>query len=72
MKNQQIENANPANEINDLEPNSAEEIKGGQTREHILLARQNQPGVASGDANQDGSISSSDLATWRSNYGSGN
>ncbi len=69
MNNQQIESINPTNEINDLESNNPEEIKGGQTREHILLARQNR-GVTSGDANQDGSASGSDFILWRRNFGS--
>ena len=57
MKNHQIETTNLENEINDLELNDAEEIKGGQTREHILLAR--QTGVR-GDWNGDGTVSSGD------------
>ena len=40
MNNQQVENNNLTNEINDLEPQETEKIKGGQTREHVLLAKQ--------------------------------
>lgn len=67
MNNQQADNINLNNEIADLEPNSAEEIKGGQTREHILLARQTSTGSSStrGDANGDGTVTSSDFVIWR-------
>lgn len=55
------------NLIEDLSAHNAEEIQGGQTREHILLARQ---ALASGsgrgthtfgDANFDGVFSSADF-----------
>ncbi|MBP6823536.1 MAG: hypothetical protein KA368_18445 [Acidobacteria bacterium] len=67
MNNQQTENISLNNEIADLEPNNAEEINGGQTREHILLARQTSTGGSStrGDANGDGTVTSSDFVIWR-------
>lgn len=67
MDNQQVENSNLTNEINDLEPDQTEEIKGGQTREHVLLARQTQvAGNTSvhGDWNGNGTVSSGDYNPW--------
>ena len=65
MNSKQIEASNLTKQINDLEPQQAEEIKGGQTREHILLARQTQSAKKkkglSGDYNGDGTVSGSDF-----------
>ncbi len=59
--------ANNQEFIEDLTAANAEEIKGGQTREHILLTQQTQAGKkkkkppVSGDANWDGVVSGSDF-----------
>lgn len=68
MNNQQIENDNLTNEISDLAPRQTEVIKGGQTREHILLARTNQAtrqGRVAGDWNGDGDVDGRDFTIYR-------
>lgn len=63
MHNSPVEPETLNNELNDLELLRPEDIQGGQTREHILLAR--QVGLATqtrvrGDWNSDGTVSSGD------------
>jgi len=58
------------NLIEDLSAQNAEEIKGGQTREHILLARQTLAtsgggSSTSGDPDMDGDVDGRDFLTWR-------
>ena len=65
MNNQPIENTNSVNEISDLEPQRTEEIKGGQTREHILLAQPTGDTGVRGDANSDGKVDAADYVVWR-------
>jgi hypothetical protein len=64
MHNSPVEPETLNNELNDLEPLGPEDIQGGQTREHILLAR--QTGLAAqtrvrGDWNGDGTVTSGDF-----------
>lgn len=63
MNNPQSENRNLTNQINDLEPNQTEEIKGGQIREHVLLAASSQPAghtAVTGDWDGNGTVTTSD------------
>ena len=64
MNNQQVEKSNLTNEINDLEPQHTEEIKGGQTSGHALPTKVGQAsntGVR-GDFDGDGR---SDIAVYQ-------
>jgi hypothetical protein len=71
MNKQQGENNNLTNGIKDLESQASEEIKGGQTREHVLLAKLASPASntgTSGDWNNDGAVDAADYIVWRRNY----
>lgn len=67
MNQQDANNQSPM--IEDLAAQNADKVKGGQTREHILLAKQTQAtekkkkkgGSGGGDWNGDGTVSGSDF-----------